>query len=45
LQDILNILLLIRKELKTDAAEIFIHKALSDDILDKKSKKQIEALL
>jgi hypothetical protein len=45
LLDILNVLLLTRKELKTDTTEIFIRQALSDDILDKKSKKQIEALL
>jgi hypothetical protein len=45
LLDILNVLLLTRKELKTDTTEIIIRKALSGDILDKKSKKQIEALL
>ena len=45
LLDILNILLLVRKGLKTDTTEIFIRKALSGDVLDKKSKKQIEALL
>jgi hypothetical protein len=43
--DILSVLLLIRKGLKTDTLEIFISRALSGDILDKKSKKQIEALL
>lgn len=45
LLDILNVLLIIRKELKTDEAENFIQNALSGEILDKKSKKQIEALL
>ncbi|KPU44363.1 hypothetical protein OXPF_25330 [Oxobacter pfennigii] len=45
LLDILNALLLIRKVLKTDEIESFILKALSGEILDKKSKKQIEALL
>jgi hypothetical protein len=45
LLDILNILLIIRKELKTDKIEGFILNALSGEILDKKSKKQIEALL
>ena len=45
LLDILNVLLLIRKELKTDEAESFILNALSGEILDKKSKKQIETLL
>lgn len=45
LLDILNILLVIRKELKTDEIENFILNALSGGILDKKSKKQIEALL
>ena len=45
LLDILNILLLVRKGLKTDETESFIRSALSGEILDKKSKKQIEALL
>jgi len=45
LLDILNVLLLIRKELKADEIESFILNALSGEILDKKSKKQIEALL
>lgn len=45
LLDILDILLLIRKERKTDAIESFILDALSGEILDKKAKKQIEALL
>lgn len=42
LLDILNVLVAIRKELKTDEAENFILNALSGEILDKKSKKQIE---
>lgn len=45
LMDILNILLLIRKERRTDDIENYIIKALSGEILDKKSKKQIEARL
>ena len=45
LLDILNVLLTIRKELKTDEIESFILNALSGEILDKKSKKQIEALI
>lgn len=45
LLDILNVLLIIRKELKTDVIESFILNALAGEILDKKSKKQIEALL
>lgn len=45
LLDILNVLLIIRKELKTDEVENFILNALSGEILDKKSKKQIKALL
>jgi len=45
LLDILNVLLLVRKGLKTDAAEGFIRIALSGDVLDKKSKKQIETYL
>jgi len=45
LLDILNVLLLTIKELKTDETESFILNALSGEILDKKSKKQIEALL
>ncbi len=45
LLDILNVLLVIRKELKTDEIERFILNALSGEILDKKSKKQIEVLL
>lgn len=42
LLDILNALLAIRKELKTDEMENFILNALSGEILDKKAKKQIE---
>lgn len=45
LLDILNVLLVIRKERKTDEIEGFILNALSGEILDKKSKKQIESLL
>lgn len=45
LLDILNVMLVIRKEHKTDAIEDFIWNALSGEVLDKKSKKQIEALL
>jgi hypothetical protein len=45
LLDILNVLLVIRKELKTDGTEDFIQNALSGEILDKKSKKQIEQIL
>ncbi|MDX9872159.1 MAG: hypothetical protein RBT41_07045 [Clostridia bacterium] len=45
LLDILNVLLIIRKTLKADEAENFIINALSGEILDKKSKKQIETLL
>lgn len=45
LLDILNVLLIIRQELKRDEIESFILNALSGEILDKKSKKQIEALL
>jgi len=43
--DILNVLLIIRQELKTDKIESFILNALSGEVLDKKAKKQIEALL
>lgn len=45
LLDILNVLLLIRNSHKTDEIESFILFALSGEILDKKSKKQIEVLL
>lgn len=45
LLDILHVLLIIRKELKKDDIESFILNALSSELLDKRSKKQIEALL
>ncbi len=45
LLDILNVLLLIRKELKNDALESFILSVLAGGMLDKKAKKQIEGLL
>ena len=45
LLDILNILLIIRKELKNDHIENFILNALSGEILDKKTKRRIESLL
>lgn len=45
LLDILDILIIIRKDTKKDDIESFILNALSDEILDKKSKKRIEALL
>lgn len=45
LLDILNVLLVIRKDLKNEKIESFILNSLSGEILDKKSKKQIEALL
>lgn len=45
LMDILNVLLIIRKESKTDKIDAYIFNALSSEILDKKSKKQIESLL
>jgi len=41
----LNVLLLIRKELKNDELESFILSVLAGGILDKKAKKQIEVLL
>ena len=44
LLDILNVLLIVRKEHKTDEIESFILNALSGEILDKKSKKQVEVL-
>lgn len=44
LLDILNVLCGIRKAHQTTEAESFIRHALSDDILDEKSKRQIEAL-
>lgn len=42
LLDILNVLMEIRKRLKTDEIESFILNALSGGILDKRTKKQIE---
>lgn len=45
LLDILDILLIIRKNLKKDDVDSFILNALSGEVLDKKSKKRIEALL
>lgn len=45
LLDILNILLLIRKELTHEGVEAFLFNALSGEVLDKKSKKQLEAAL
>ncbi|HWQ71299.1 MAG TPA: hypothetical protein VN370_03165 [Desulfitobacteriaceae bacterium] len=45
LLDSLNVLLIIRKKLRKDEIESFILKALSGEVLDKKAKKQIEALL
>jgi hypothetical protein len=45
LLDILNVLLIIRQNHKTDEIESFILDALSGEILDRKSKKQIQALL
>lgn len=45
LLDILNVLLNIRKEQNSEEIERFILNALSGDLLDKKSKKRIEALL
>lgn len=43
--DILNVLLIIRKGLKEDSIEDYILKAFSGEMLDKKSKKQIEMQL
>jgi hypothetical protein len=45
LLDILNVLLVVRKEHKTDEMENFILNALSGGMLDKKAKRQVEALL
>jgi len=45
LLDILNVLLIIRKGHKKGEIDTFILYALTGEILDKKSKKQIEALL
>ncbi|MGI6748072.1 MAG: hypothetical protein ACOX4V_07505 [Anaerovoracaceae bacterium] len=42
--DILNVLFIIRQKRKTDEIESFIINALSSEILDKKSRKQLEAL-
>lgn len=42
LLDIINVLLLIRKENKSDKIQNFIKTALSGELLDKKTKKQIE---
>lgn len=44
LLDILNVLLAIRKGHNTDVIESFIFYALSGEILDEKSKKQVELL-
>jgi len=41
---ILNVLLLIKKDFKSDKIDNFILNALSSEILDKKSRKQIESL-
>lgn len=45
LMDILHILSIIRKSTKSEDIESFIADALSGEILDRKSKKQIEGLL
>lgn len=45
LLDILNVLLVIRKEQRTDEIETFIQNALLGEILDKRSKKQIATQL
>jgi hypothetical protein len=45
LLDILKILVVIREKYSTDEMDSFILKALSGEILDKKSKKYIEELL
>jgi hypothetical protein len=45
LLDILNLLLIIREEQTTAEVESFISNALSGEILDKKTSKQIENLL
>ena len=45
LQDIINVLCVIRKFGSSDSIESYISAALSGEILDKKAKKQIEALL
>lgn len=43
--DILNILLMIKKNQPTDEIDEYISNALSGGILDKKAKKQIEAMI
>lgn len=45
LLDILSVLLIIRKTLKTNEIENFILNALSGEILDNKAKKQVKTLL
>lgn len=45
LLDILNVLAIIRRDQTTAEIEAFIQNALSGELLDKKAKKQIEALL
>lgn len=45
LLDIINVLLQIREEVKTEEIEAFILNALSGGMLDKKTRKQIEGLL
>jgi predicted HAD superfamily phosphohydrolase YqeG len=42
LLDVLNVLIIIKKKLKTDEMENFILKALSGEILDNKAKKQVQ---
>ena len=44
LLDILNVLLIVRRVHKTDEIESYILNALSGEVLDKKSKKQVELL-
>ncbi|HHV63772.1 MAG TPA: hypothetical protein GXX46_01635 [Peptococcaceae bacterium] len=43
--DILTILILIHKSYPRQEIESFIFKALTGEVLDKKAKKQIEAML
>jgi hypothetical protein len=45
LMDILQILLLIRKNLPMKEIEAYVSNALTGGILDKKTKKQLEELL
>lgn len=45
LQDILEVLIVIRKHKTTDEIESYIFNALSGQVLDKKAKKQIESML